>query len=569
MPAPPAVAAEPLASLKRFAELAHEAGLSLLPTPLVGHMSGENFGFPGQGARSLYSDGELIAWQKALVGAVVDTLSAAPSVIGWILSNEMPLWATPWGTPPGDPVAIEAWARALVTAVRDRDPRRPLSIGDGTMSHWPTRALAPVIDWIGPHIYYSDADPLRQALNTDFTLALYRPLGKPLMLEEFGASSTQSGEVEHAAYVRDAVLATLANGGAGALIWCANDFSVENAGLTPPYAHHAFELGFGLLRADGSEKPVCEELRALRRLLDTIDFSSLSRPRPAAAIVRPDYLDTRFPFSFEDQSALRRTLLQAYVLAAQAGITVDVVGEDDALDGYALLILPSLQKLRVPTWLKLEAAARAGATVYWSYYSGDHDFHQGAWCPNFERLTGLQHHLRYGCFDLPGQRFILKGQVALSLPTGETESAAPHTLSRLPVTPRAGAAVESLAVDDKGRLALAEHRLGRGRVLFLTHPVERYIATRADASTRGVHALYRLIADEAGLEPRYETRHPDVHSHVLGHGAGEIIVVQHRGWSASVDDASAIPREAELLYDRGNPAPNVFGPKGARVYLLK
>ena len=71
------------------------------------------------------------------------------------------------------------------------------------------------------------------------------------------------------------------------------------------------------------------------------------------------------------------------------------------------------------------------------------------------------------------------------------------------------------------------------------------------------------------MEPLYETRHPDVHSHVLHLGADDLIVVQHRGWSASVDDASEIPREAELLYDRGNPAPNAFGPKGARVYRLR
>jgi endo-1,4-beta-mannosidase len=85
MPRPPAVEAAPLAAMARFAELAHEAGLVLLPTPLVGHMSGENYGFAGEGDRSLYTDGELRAWQTALVRGVVGALADKPSVAAWIL----------------------------------------------------------------------------------------------------------------------------------------------------------------------------------------------------------------------------------------------------------------------------------------------------------------------------------------------------------------------------------------------------------------------------------------------------------------------------------------------------
>ncbi len=53
MPAPPAVDEVMLARLARLAELAREAELGLFPTPLVGHMSGENFDFPEQRGRPL------------------------------------------------------------------------------------------------------------------------------------------------------------------------------------------------------------------------------------------------------------------------------------------------------------------------------------------------------------------------------------------------------------------------------------------------------------------------------------------------------------------------------------
>ncbi|HXU71603.1 MAG TPA: beta-galactosidase trimerization domain-containing protein [Polyangia bacterium] len=575
MPHPPALDEGRLALMARFADLAAEAGLSLFPSPLVGHMSGENYGFPGQGARnddrSLYDDKELRAWQTALVGGVVRALAGKPAVAAWILSNEMPLWAGAVGLQSGAPPEdVIAWARAMTDVVRAADPTRPVGTGDGMMGGWPTRALAAdgVVDWVGPHVYYGDVDPLRHAFGIDFQLARARACGRPVVLEEFGASSTQAGEAEHAAYVRESVLTSLAAGAQGALVWCASDFDRHTLGLETPYSHHAFELGFGLLRSDGSEKPVCEELRALRALVDAIDFPTVTRPRARVALVASDWLERSFPFSWEDKGGLKRALLQAFVLAAQAGFDADVVNEDDPLDGYALVLVPSTQKLRVPTWHTLEAAARAGATIYWSYFSGENEFHQGAWCPNFTALTGLRHRLRYGCFDLPGERLTLKGQAVLSVPTGQQHHAAPQSLARLPIEP-ALAGVESLAVDGDGNLAIAEHRLGAGRVVFAAHPIERYLMARPDGSARDAHRIYRLLAEEAGLEPDYETHHPDVQARVLHAGADDLVIVQHRGWTASVDDASELPREAELVYDRGNPSARAFGPKGARVWRVR
>src|SRR5439155_23988039 len=227
MPRPPAVDDARLAAMARFATLAHEAGLAIFPTPLVGHMSGENFDFPAQGGRSLYADGELRAWQIALVRGVVGALRDHPAVAGWILSNEMPLWGgASWiGSAPGsDAGAIVDWARAMLQAVRDGDGARPVGTGDGMMASWPVRALAGDVDWVGPHVYYGDADPLRQAWNVDFVLRRAQALGKPVLLEEFGASSTQAGEAEHAAYVRESMLSAFGLGAAGAMVWCASDF---------------------------------------------------------------------------------------------------------------------------------------------------------------------------------------------------------------------------------------------------------------------------------------------------------------------------------------------------------
>src|SRR5206468_3422616 len=140
MPKPPALEAAPLSAMARFADLAHEAGVTLLPTPLVGHMSGENYGFAAQGERSLYTDGELRSWQTALVRGVVGALADKPNVAAWILTNEMPLWAGAVGLSSGAPASdIVEWARAMTAVVREADASRPIGTGDGMMSGWPTR----------------------------------------------------------------------------------------------------------------------------------------------------------------------------------------------------------------------------------------------------------------------------------------------------------------------------------------------------------------------------------------------------------------------------------------------
>jgi hypothetical protein len=253
--------------------------------------------------------------------------------------------------------------------------------------------------------------------------------------------------------------------------------------------------------------------------------------------------------------------LQSYVLACQAGLDPAVVGEDDDLSTYRLLLCPSTQKLKTPTWKKLEASARAGATVYWSYFSGDYHFHMGMWCANFSTLTGLQHHLRFGCFDLPGERLVLKGAVSLDVPTSLGRE--PYPLARLPIEARD---TRVLAHDGEGRPALTAHSLGEGEVIFLAYPLERYLALLADGSQRDAHRLYRLLGEE--LPPRYPTRHPDVHSRVLEGDGFDLVVVQHRGWTASVDDATEVPRDAEIVFDRGNKAGS-FGPKGVRIYRVR
>src|SRR5262249_13325352 len=153
-----------------------------------------------------------------------------------------------------------------------------------------------------------------------------------VLLEEFGCSSNQASEENQALYYREVICAAISVRASGALGWCFSDFDLPDEA---PYRHHAFELGFGVTRADGSEKPVCGELREIARLRERLPIAERTPEEPRAAIVVPSYFNTTYPFSWEDRDRMRRTLLQSYQLCAAASLEAELVPEQADLRRYA------------------------------------------------------------------------------------------------------------------------------------------------------------------------------------------------------------------------------------------
>jgi endo-1,4-beta-mannosidase len=548
-PRPPAVEATALARLRRLLELAASEELCVLPSILVGHMSGENYDFPGQGSRSLYQDAELLGWQEALCAAVADTLSGQPALGAFVLSNEMPLWG---GS--ADAEVVRAWARRLAGALRATAPGVPVGTGDGVMNlkggenGFDPALLRDIVDYLGPHAYHTDRDPYRQALNAEFLVRALEGHGLPVLLEEFGASSSQAGELEQAAYLREVMHGCLAIGAAGALCWCYSDLALADE---PPYSHHAFELGFGLTRSDGTEKPACAEIRRLAGLIASLDLDLFLPETPRAAILVPRYFQRQFPFSFEGRARMRRTLLQAFALCARAGFEVRLVPEDAPLSDYRLLLLPATQKLLAPTWERIERAVRAGAHLYHSYFAGDRDFHQGLWCHNFTALTGLAPALRYGCFDVPPDTIEIVGD-GLRL-RASTAGGEPWSRSFLPVR---AVDAEVVARDAGGRPALTRRRLDAGQVTFAPYPLEYYQGEQSDVNeTDEGFRIYRRVAEQAGVLSTVPSD-PRVSLHHARHGDEEIAWLMNRSWgpvrmrAGDLFDGELGPKETRVIRRR-------------------
>ena len=198
-----------------------------------------------------------------------------PAVVGWLVSNEMPLYG---GV--GTSEEITAWARLVVQAVRSAGATQPISLGDGAWgvevsgndNGYSLRELAPLVDFVGPHVYPMQDDEVRQALTAAFVCELSGSFGKPVVLEEFGVTSDFAADDAAADYYRQILHTTLLAGARGWIAW--NNCDYDDLRAEDPYRHHGFEMHFGLTDRTGRPKPQLKTLaefsafvgRARRRL---------------------------------------------------------------------------------------------------------------------------------------------------------------------------------------------------------------------------------------------------------------------------------------------------------------
>jgi endo-1,4-beta-mannosidase len=319
-PEPEQVAPGRLRDLETVAEIAVEAGVRLEPTFFCGHMSGPNWAprwllaeepaRPGarplvvdgqtvdRAIRNLYVDPEIVAAEEHLVREVAGRLVGHPGVWAWSLGNEPDLFCQP-----PTPADGRAWTLRIVELIHQLDPGTPVTIGLHTASleeevglH--VDQLAEVTDFSVMHGYSIYAPWAKHPLDSDvvpFANALTAALaGRPVLFEEYGLCTAAPGQRSHyqsypiqgqlrqqffpseeegAEYYRR-VLAKLHRIGAlGAFGWCFADY-VPELWDRPPCDQFLHERSFGLVRPDGSLKPIAEVLCAFAATRPTVQPAS-------------------------------------------------------------------------------------------------------------------------------------------------------------------------------------------------------------------------------------------------------------------------------------------------------
>jgi endo-1,4-beta-mannosidase len=293
-----------LARLEAVADIAAEAGLQTMPTLFSGHMSGVNwlpawtldpatphgrFRTIANGAESPYGIGDfytgpLLDAQVLFARSVGERLRAHPAVLAWDLGNEFSNLREP-----ASEFDAAEWSRRLTKALEETSgmlcaPHAFATMHGYTVYSWFSR------DRLDPEVV-----PFLAYLAAGFSY-------KPVLFSEFGnptcpprkrspfervalpdeppnptispddpvfAPYACLTEDELAAYCTSVLERLHADGRLGAYWWCWADYADELRG-EPPFDRAPHELSFGIVRSDGSEKPVAAALSAFARERRTV-----------------------------------------------------------------------------------------------------------------------------------------------------------------------------------------------------------------------------------------------------------------------------------------------------------
>jgi endo-1,4-beta-mannosidase len=530
MPAPDRLDQEVLGRFGDFLDRHVEAGMRTVPTFLVGHMSGENWDPTWRQGRDLYGDVWMVARQAWFVRELTARFASHPAVAGWLLSNEMPLYGGTAAT-----ATVTSWAELLVQAVRAGGGTQPVSVGDGAWgvevtgvdNGFSVRALAPLVDFVGPHVYRMENDLVRQHLKAAFVCELAGFTGKPVVLEEFGLS-TDFASAEHAChYYRQVLHNSLLAGATGWIAW--NNTDYDHLADQDPYRHHPFEMHFGLTDATGAPKPHLAEVAAFAELLGRVDAAGCSRPPAEAALVVPSYLEVAYPFTEpQDRTFVFGVLEQAHVAAREADLLVTPMRELDGLQpGRRLYLAPSTKQLTAPGWRALERFAHQGAVVYVSYSAGAHGTQRGPWYAGLNAMFGVEHQLTYGLVDpIEDEEVVVTfvrdfGSIPEGSRLGFRAAGNEHSRAFLPVRPTDA---EVVAVDQRNRPVLLERAAGGGRLVLCTYPLEHMAAVTPRVNPEPTCRIYDALAELSGVTRPVTVEDPRVLAAELRHRDGRRFV---------------------------------------------
>lgn len=580
-PQPNELSEEMLANFADFLRRHEHAGVQTIPTFIVGHMSGENWDPVWRNGRDVFGDVWFVGRQAWYIKEVVRRFAADPVIAGWLLTNEVPIYAD-WqsrGVGTLDADDVSAWAQILIDAVRAGGGEQPVSIGDGSWgvevtgkdNGFRSRQLEPLVDFLGPHVYRMEDDQVRQHLGAAFICELLDFHEKPVVLEEFGVTSDYVGEENAAHYYRQVLHNTLLAGATGWIPW--NNVDYDAQAEIAPYSHHPFEMHFGLIDDQGRPKLQLLEVQKFAALLERVEFSHLHRPDTSTAILVSSFLEAMYPFTTpEDGPTVFTVARQSYVAAREADLPVAVVREADGVpEDVRLMIVPSTKALRADTWPKLVDRAENGALVYASYFNGAHANQRGSWWPKLDETFGVKKKVQYGLIapvehDTVTLEFLLDfGDIVrgecLTFAVGGTADGR----SFLPVE-LDGA--EVIAVDGDGWPALVRRNVGTGALILSTYPLEYFAASTPRVNPEPTARLYAALADEAGTTPEVTVESPLVLTGIMKRSDGRRFV-----WFVSQGDSTmeVAPKTAATMrtLDSGAPVATVrLGPFGVEVLEL-
>ena len=494
-----------IARFAHFAALCRKYDLHLIVGLLTGWMSGRYFAPPALANLNPITDPKAILWEVRFVKYFVDRFQNEPAILGWDLGNECNCMG------PANREQSWTWTTTIVDAIRSIDHQRPVVSGMHSLKcdnepawgneGWTISDQAELTDVLTTHPYpiftaHCDQDPIntmRTLLHATAESRLYADIGgKPCLVEEVGTLGPMIADEQTAAdFVRANLFSCWAHDCHGFLWWCAYD----QAHLKhPPYDWNTVERELGLFRAHGKAKPVLHELSAFRKFIDELPVKTLPpRLTDAVCILSAD----------QDHWGVAYA---AFILAKQAGADIEFQHHAQPLKDAPVYLLPALaggSSLTRRSWQTLIDRVRAGATLYMSL--------NDALLSPFEAITGLRVVTRER--RAAPTQIIFDEPAELSLPASALAFRLKLQAERAQV----------LAHEPDGNPAFTCAPLGKGKVFFLTVPIELELTQRPGSVTGPDAAPYWQIYRQVFASARSarivtkQTPHVGITEHPLDH----------------------------------------------------
>lgn len=573
---------EAFAQLDYLIGLAHKYRLYLHPTLFVGGEVGEAYwDVAWRNGRNPQSDPEMLRLETNQAREFGRRYAHETAILAWDLTDEPPFWIASGTT---DAAAVN-WTRLVAGGLRKYDQMHPIVVGVSTqdMEHGPFRpdVIAGDVDFFSVHpytIYTPDLfpDPMvseRGTYGAAFETALSRGAGRPVMVQEMGASSAQYSPEKVSQFDRVSLYSSLGAGANGFLLWCYTD-SAPAQYHKVPYLRSPHETQFGLTTWDRKLRPQGIAFQEFIGISGRMNLEGLTQPLADAAIVIPEEwartqgdaarfgltgpnlipfvsvseggaVNGQAPSPYEGNAWVMGSVLSSFILAHRAGLNPALPREAGDWRQYPMLLLPSpltatdpiFVHLHTDFWEQADQYVRGGGVLYASLAAN-------AAIPDMDTLFGARMTDAIAATELTLR--IVKPFGALR--RGEIfKFTIPAGTARYWGTGLAVADGEVIAVDQEQRPALVAHRLGKGATLLLAYPIESYLASQPAAFENHdtVYRLYRALGEWAGQQALVATDQPSVEATALrGATGGYIVLANHGGESVRTALRTALPIQA-------------------------
>ncbi|MDD5603382.1 MAG: hypothetical protein PHG48_04765 [Eubacteriales bacterium] len=471
------VSREAIGHFEYFAQTAHKYGLQLVVALITGWMSGRLFVPPALEGLNILKDPLALQWETRFVKYFVKHFKTEPSIIAWDLGNECNCMAEV-----SSPQEAWNWVSCITCAIKSEDPERLVISGMHSLKtegNWTIKDQAEIVDILTTHpypspTYNSHQDPMntiRPGLHSSAQSLLYRGVGeKPCFAEEVGTFGPMfSNEKIAADFIRNNLFSLWIHDCRGFLWWCANEQShLKHA----PYDWDAIERELGLFRLDGTPKPVVGEISGFTSFVR--DFTKLYGKLPER---KKDGICILTKGMGGDGAWA--AAYSAFVLAKQAGLEIEFRQADQPLEESPLYIMPSVkswQGISRRRMNELLEKVKAGSVLYISVENG-------VFSP-FTEFSGIEVATREKCM---GNEII-----SISDPLEDGKIIDLEIRGSFKYRSRLTRALK-LGEDKEGTAVFTCAQYGRGKVYFLSYPLELYLFDRPGVFNREGSAQYWKI----------------------------------------------------------------------------